>query len=244
MTFSAESELMLAALALYLYDSLLMLSSNEAVLVRGWRGRWHAGFGAQHWRLAGKEPYLPNPLLPHRAHFRLAWHWDRLPTADATSRQLQAPKGLTYLAVPVYLSALGLFVVLPLGLFSRLGLPIAVLALALMYLCNIANLLIAFWLRQRLGIPSRLLARIAFECLVCPPYALNLVRRICEAQPSHEDFALTAARLLPAPALAMAHAQCLMRLDEHIDFEHDDSPHLTSMQQARARFLPPPENAI
>ena len=40
-----------ALVALYLKDCFLLLGRDEAVLVRGWRGRWRAGFGLLDWRL-------------------------------------------------------------------------------------------------------------------------------------------------------------------------------------------------
>ena len=244
---STEAALMLIAVALYLYDATLLLARNEAVVFRGWGGRWYTGFGAHRWLLDGKEPYLPNPWLPHRGLWRLTWQWNDqpAPSRPATAQHtVTAPHELAYLAAPLYLSALGLFVLLPLGLFSRLGLPMAALAIAVVYLANIVNLCVLFALRHRLHLPPKSFARIAFECLACPPFALNLVRKVCAARRVDEDLMAAATRLLPPERLTMTHCEGLLRLDEQIDFEPDGSARMALLQHARARFLPVVEEAV
>src|SRR6185503_1463776 len=104
---------MLLALALYLFDSLLLLSSDEAALLRGWRGRWFAGFGASRWRLAGKEPYVPNPFTPHFPLFRLRWRFVCPVQPVAAAQLLSVPKELSGLGFFVQTSAVCLFLLLP-----------------------------------------------------------------------------------------------------------------------------------
>lgn len=244
MPFSTEAALMGVAVALYLHDTVLMLSGNEAVLSRGWGGRWHAGFGAHRWRLNGKEPCLPNPFLPHRALFRLTWHWTGQPIAREALQIVEPPGGLACLAGPVYLTAFGLFVLLPIGLFSRWGWPVTAAAIVTVYAAIVANLSMLFVLRHRLQLPPGVFARIAFECLACPPFAINLVRKVCAARGVDEDFTAAARRLLPPEELAMANDECLLRIDEQIDFEPDDSVRMASLQQGRARFAPTPGETV
>ena len=62
-----------ALVALYLKDCFLLLGRDEAVLVRGWRGRWRAGFGLLDWRLRRREPYLCHPFKPWEPVLRLRW---------------------------------------------------------------------------------------------------------------------------------------------------------------------------
>lgn len=59
-----------------------------------------------------------------------------------------------------------------------------------------------------------------------------------------EDFTAAARRLLPPEELAMANDECLLRIDEQIDFEPDDSVRMASLQQGRARFAPTPGETV
>ena len=68
-----EGWLVVLVVALFVQDSVLLLRTDEAVLVRSARGRWRAGFGARSWRLAGREPHLLHPFLPHEPVVRLSW---------------------------------------------------------------------------------------------------------------------------------------------------------------------------
>lgn len=63
---------------LYLYDSAVLLASNEVILSPRQSGRWVAMFGADSFQLRGKEPFMPNPLLPHHPIFRLSWNIEGL----------------------------------------------------------------------------------------------------------------------------------------------------------------------
>lgn len=237
---SDEAWLMLLAAALYLVDSFWLLASNEAVLFRGWRGRWQAGFGVMRWRLGAREPYLPNPFMPHRPQFRLVWRVDGVGPLDKnTPPALQLPPELTRFAPFVCSAGVVLFVLLPLGLFAKLGTGFTLAVIVLLYTINSAALLQLWLLRGHLKLSKPQAAQLVFECLVCPPFAINLVRRLCARLRHDEDFVAAAARLLRPADLALAHAQCLMRLDEQIECEPDSSTRLTLLQAARGRFVPP-----
>ena len=230
---------MLLAAALYLYDSFSLLASNEAVFFRGWGGRWQAGFGAMRWRLGGREPYLPNPFMPHRPQFRLAWRIDAAePRAKSSPPALQVPPELARFTPFVCGAGIALFVLLPLGLFASLGTGFTLVAIGLLYTVNLAALLQLWLLRSQLKLSNPQVFQIAFECLVCPPFGVNLVRRLCLKLRHDEDFVAAATRLLGPAGLAAAHAQCLQRVEEQIEFEPESSTRLPMLRAARRRFLP------
>jgi len=229
---------MLLAAALYLFDSFWLLASNEAVLVRGWRGRWRAGFGAMRWRLGAREPYLPNPFMPHRPQFRLAWRVDGVEPREKAAPPLQVPAELARFVPFVSGAGVALFVLLPLGLFANLGIGFTLAAVLLLYAINGAALLQLWWLRGPLKLSNPQASQIVFECLVCPPFAVNLVRRLCAKLRHDEDFVSAAERLLRPADLAVAQAECLMRVDEQIECEPESSTRLTALHAARGRFVP------
>jgi hypothetical protein len=239
MRLSAEASLMLLAVALYLYDALCLLASNEAVLVRGRSGRWFARFGAHRWRLGSKEPCLPNPFMPQRPMFRLAWSFEGDAPSRDVSRPLQVPSQVEGLGKFTVVSALCIFVLLPAGLFSAIGASFTVAAVALMYLNIVVALAVVHRRRAGLSLPGRQFAGLAFECLVCPPFSINLVRRLCARVSTNEPFTTAARRLLSADAMADVNAQCVARLEEQMDFESEGSQRMQTLQAAKARFAPP-----
>lgn len=227
---------MLLALALYIHDALIPLAPNEAVLARRGQG-WRAVFGSFRWPLAGKEPCAPGLLAPHRAFVRLAWRFEGAPSA-APRRRVQESVGLGGLALCTWLSLVTLFVLLPLCLFGQAGAWMTLAVIGLLYTVNLAALVLLYRVHRRLQGPAGRYWAIAFECLVCPPFCINLVRRACAWEGMNEDFLQACQRLLPAEALTEAHAQCLQRIDEQIAFEDEQSSRMAALQETRARLLP------
>ncbi|MBI5719662.1 MAG: hypothetical protein HZC37_18490 [Burkholderiales bacterium] len=236
---NTEALLALLIAAFYLKDSLLLLRADEAVLVRGLGGRWRAGFGARGFKLGGREPYLANPFAPHLAVFRLRWAMQVAKAPTAVPRHaLAAPAPLAWLAPFAWVAWLLLFVAIPFTVLARTGVTSTLAALALLY-ADIAVALALLWrVRSRLGLGGRAYALLAFECLVCAPYAANLVRRAAAACPVDEDFTAAAARLLAPPALTEVHRECLARIDEQLEAEPEGGPIAQALARARARFEP------
>ena len=263
MGISTEALLALLIVALYLKDSLLPLRSDEAVLVRGLGGqggRWHAGFGARGYKLAGREPWLANPFTPHAPVFRLGWAMRAagsagappssslpqslplsLPLSLPPTALLSVPPPLAWLAPFAWVSWGLLFVAIPTAVVAQWGVLAVLSAVGLLYLNIVAALAVTWAQRGPLGLSGRALAMLAFECLVCAPYSANLVRRLSLLSPSAEDFTAAASRLLPPDALAEVHRECLARIDEQIEAEPEDSAAARALQQARQRFATPGE---
>lgn len=238
MRLSTEALLMLVAVALYLLDSLLLLSSNEAVLVRGWRGRWFARFGLDRWRLSGKEPYLSNPATPHFPLWRLRWSFDG-PTAGAPAptRLVAVPPALERIKLHVLVSLVSIFVLVPIVLFYPVPIEYPIAVVALLYLNIVVALIRLFRVRAHFRLSSGQFAVLAFECMACPPFSVNLVRKLCLRLEADEDFVAAAARLLAAEALRAVDAQCLRRVDEQIDYAEEGSERMRKLLAGRLRFV-------
>jgi hypothetical protein len=233
MRLSAEAALMLLAAALYLVDALQLLRSDEAMLVRGGRGRWRAGFGANGWRLRGQEPWLPNPFAPHRLQRRLRWSFEDPVGAGMARHPLRLPPQIGRFGFFAWTSATCIFVLLPAALFVPLGVGVTLGVIALLYLNILAALgLVVAW-RRPLCLSAPQVAGLAFECLVCAPMSINLVRKLCARVPVDERFNSAAQRLLDAEGLAAAKAQCLLRLDEQLAWEPEGNARATALQAGR-----------
>jgi hypothetical protein len=232
----AEVLFMLLTLGLYLYDSALLLHINEGVVAPTRGGGWRVRFGSSHLSFRGKELYVPSPFLPHRPEFRLLWG---LPSKSMEAHSVwEARRDLFKALGPlVWGMALALFVLLPLGLFSVLGDRMLLLAIFLLYL-SIAGAL--FWLgmkRKQLGMSTRRLGVLAFELLVCPPFAVNVIRRVSAEMPLDADL-MSVARQLQVPAdWNVTRGEFIARLDEQIDAEDENCERIALLRNSRQKLI-------
>ena len=177
-----------ALVALYLKDCFLLLGRDEAVLVRGWRGRWRAGFGLLDWRLRRREPYLCHPLKPWEPVLRLRWDAAAEPGPAPAAPALMLPEA--QLGPWVSVIWLMLFVALPIAFYGQLGLPVILAVLGALYVYIVVSLVLVWRRRAALGLTASAFGVLAFEVLACAPYAANLVRRLSLHRPVEEDLAI------------------------------------------------------
>ena len=234
-----DAELLIgpAIAVLYLKDGLLMLEGDEAVLVRGWRGCWRAGFGPREWRLRGRAPWLCHPFKPQQPVLRLRWDTAASAAAPASaSAPAGVPADLLVLGPWVGVIWLLLFVGLPIAFYARLGLPVLLAVLGELYAAIAIALILVYRRRDALGLTRRTFGVLAFEVLACAPYAANLVRRLSLARRVDEDFVAASDRLLKGPALAAMRAESARRIDYELEALDADSPRARALRDARGRF--------
>jgi hypothetical protein len=193
----------LGALAFFLLDSLLMLYGNEVLLVATGRRGWRFQAGGEV-LLAGRRPVLPNPLFPWQPLWRLAWRGvEPLPRAPASSSAPRSEAGRLQ-ELRAALRPLGVLVTLlqwlmlpglalELALFGTGGALLVLLgAIYVLVLAAGAAVLLS---RRRLGLAPRAALSLAVEGLLCPPFAINLVRKVGLRSPLPDDPLELAARL-------------------------------------------------
>jgi hypothetical protein len=221
---------------LYVGDSTLLLHRNEGVLLAAGGKRWSVDLGSRDFRLAGKHVFIPNPLLPHRPLFRLTWQLEGAAagTADDWDAHREAVRPL---APFIWAIAIALFVLLPLGFFTRLGDPPLVAALVLLYAGIIAALTWVWRNRLKFALDGKQFAGLAFESLVCSPLALNLTRKLCARIPLQEDLVSASRRLQDAVEWRATCPKLVERLDEAIGIEEEGSPRMAQMIEHRRRIM-------
>jgi hypothetical protein len=169
-----ELWLPVGAIGFYLYDSLQPLWQNEVLYIRaGNRWRVVADSPVRRW---GRRLVLPNPLLPHRPQFRVAWS-----LADQRAAVSTDPGSLFAALRPVGVICqllLWLLLCLP-PVCWILGAGVTLLAqFALYYLLVIVALVVVFRRRDALGLRPRAFWSLAFDVLACAPFAVNMVRKL------------------------------------------------------------------
>lgn len=233
MPLSDELLLMLLIAGLYLYDSGLLLFCNEGILVPAAKG-WKIQFGLREPRIAGKELYLPAPWLLHRPMYRLSWRFEGGNVQDHAAEGDAMRNAPPILVLLVWSIAMVLFVLLPLGFFTSLGSRILIAAAGLLYLSIILALVYLLACRETMKLTRKQIGKLAFEYLICPPFALNLIRAVSLSQPPGEDLISAARRLQTAEAWKLTRGQLLLRLDEEIEMEIEGTQRMAGLKNHRA----------
>jgi hypothetical protein len=218
--------------SIYLYDSTLLLHTNEGVLTPTRAGRWSVSLGTHDYRLLGKHLFIPNPLFPHRPLFRLAWSFEG-ETSAAPENWDERSEALRPIVPMIWIMALALFVLLPLGFFTTLGDLALIAAIALLYLSIVAALIWIWHRRSEFNLAGKQFVALAFETLVCSPLALNLVRRLSAQIPAREDLVSASRRLQTTEDWHATRAMLVARLDEAIDFEEEGSQRMAHLREYR-----------
>jgi hypothetical protein len=168
------------AIGLYLFDSTLLLFSNELMLLR--RGRRWGIAESSALLLAGRRVYFGNPLAPGRPQFRVRWSEkdtrQEQPDVAQLERFLDALRPVQYLVVTLWVILLALPVELIL-FGAGVGLLVA---MAGFYAVIVATLGYIFVRRRELGVGGRAFAALCFDSLACAPFANNLARKLSMKQ--------------------------------------------------------------
>ncbi len=181
---SFESWLILGVIGFYLYDSIMLLNINELLLTRSYKS-WFYKFPELGFQLLRRYPLLLNPLTPHVAIFRTSWPNDIKPlNEDKFSKFIQS---LELIQLVVNILLLLLLVYLPvISLVYGSGAKLLTLFL-MIYLLIAVILVYVFNNKKELLLSNGDFISIAFEAFLCPPFALNMVRKISLNYPNIGD---------------------------------------------------------
>jgi hypothetical protein len=179
MIFAAQQVFAFCIIGFYLYDCARLVKPNRLWFIRQ-RSAWAYKLPVPRWRIGSQSLQFYNPLLP--------WHMPVrariLPSVDgpapAISRAFE--KALRSLHFPVMGLAVSILLVLPMVIL-KFGLDfIFLLVLGIVYL----TIIYAIWkLKQQAGalnLNQKQVVSMALECLFCPPFAVNLLRKIGDVQ--------------------------------------------------------------
>jgi hypothetical protein len=171
-----EVLLPLGAIGLYLFDSILLLYSNEVLLLRR-MGRWSFAMSST-LLLAGRRLCFVNPLAPAIPQFRVRWSERdtrrEQESEDRLSAFFRALRPVQYMVTALWL----LLLALPAELFV-FGTGLELLALmAAFYFIILVALGYIYARREALSVSARSFAALAFDSLACAPFAINLVRKL------------------------------------------------------------------
>lgn len=221
MVISAEIQFAAAVVLIFLIDGVLLLHVNEAVVERGRRVR--IAFGSSQPWVAGRRVLMLAPWWPFTSAWRVTWRvrdtLDPPEGANAARARIDALHAqLARLSPWVALSGLLVIVATPVTLIVATT-PVFVLVALLAWLSVWLLIVRLAMLRRALGLGWGTYALVAFECVVCPPVAPNLIRKLSLKLSPADDLAA----FLDAPTRAAAHAHMAADLDARLVFHEPGS---------------------
>lgn len=224
---------MILALALYVYDAGLMLPSDEFVLVRKGHGHWKPRFGANGWKLAGREPFLPNLLTPWRPMVRVQWAFEDGLQGPRSPGGVVLPSINAWPCVAAGALLLLIFAALPICLFLY---PVTVFTLsvvALIYGNCILTLALIYAQRASLGMTTAQFMKLAGECVSCPPFCVNAIRKASLHAPATVTLSDVAASLQRDEDRESLRRQLEVRIREQIETEAEGTLRMERLLRVR-----------
>lgn len=173
-------QIVLAICILYLYDAALGLQADEGLLRRA-RKTWHAQLATQGFELRRAYLLWPPVLLPHQPVYRLGWNpaHIQLPGESQSVQELtRHAASFAPFVLPLYLLALLLFAALPVAFFVLHSETAQLVALVLIYLNTLWLALLCVRHGRQGHTETKTARSIAIQLLLCPPFALNTVRKL------------------------------------------------------------------
>ncbi len=237
---AADIWLLAGIVAFYLYDAAMLLYADELVLWprrRGWAGT--VGGDVQ-WR--GGYLFVPALLTPWRPLLRLQWMRAATRPVAPMLEELQGlRRTLRPLQVGVTLMGVLLLGVLPALLLAWRDWGALFALLCAIYLLALAMVVYTVRRRDALGLTRRTLVSLAVDTLACPPFAMNLVRKISLRQAGEVDGLAFATATLSDDALLRLKPQLLARLELLSFHAPADTARADELERYRAQLRELPD---
>ena len=172
---SFEASLVLGVLFFYLYDSLMLLNVNELIVQKSFK-KWSYRFPIFGLQILRKFPLVMNLLMPNFLVFNLSWP---SPKEEIDSDKLETLiQSMLPLQIIASLLLLLIIFVLPVVAFLFDSGPELLTLFIFIYLLIIFSVCYLFICRDSLGLSGLKISSIAFESILCPPFAINIARKV------------------------------------------------------------------
>lgn len=218
---AAELQLVLLLIAFYLYECTILVYTNQAIVTKGRKGLWRVSFGSDRWVYQGKELYFLNPLTPFREAHLLSWSMDR--PVELTSAQIPGTESLySHYKILVTICGFGIFLALPCVLFFFPADSNVIGVLAMIYVPLLYISLAVYTERDALHLTKKEALALIGEYFLCPPLALNVVRRISLKQHYKLDLvAFLFGSNIEAASKEESRSTLLQRMDVAIEYSEN-----------------------
>lgn len=236
MTLSFEALLITGIFCFYLYDSATLAFSNELFFIESF-GKWSASFPSERLRVLGKLLLIPNPATPFNLLFVATWNETDGVTSVKSNDMANLLANTTYLRVSVIILMMMMLILFPLVTY-KFGLGIiALVLLLLIYLTIIVMLCYLYIKKEFYGLSKKKFIALAFESIACPPFALNMLRKLSLKCPFQQDPIKFAVKKLDADGFNTFKKKLIEKLSEQLDWENEEaSPRSLYLTKYRKRL--------
>ncbi len=220
---------MLGVYIFYIYDSLMLLNINELVITRS-RNNWSYKFPFLEYQLLRKYPLLPNLLLPGTAIFKTYWPGPSTKSSNVKEvnifiKKLFPIQLIVYALLPLQLIFLPMIVY-----YYGSGVKLLII-FATIYFTILGALIYIFCNRDNLYISLAKFSSLAFESLACPPFALNLVRKVSINYPELNDPLIIAKKVFDTASYKTFCGDLACVVKNHMGFIDSNSSHCNDLNK-------------
>lgn len=178
-----EYLIVLGLAGFYIYDSAKILFFNEFYMQKGFRKTFTSKTQTHLFSFLKKYLMLPDFIFPHHLCFKVRWTIKDTSDNETTQQNdvssiLKISKTLKKIQFSIYLNTVLCMVLLPIALILKMSYEILAVLIILIYVINIINAIWVFFHRKSLSLTKMKLANLWIDALFCPPFALNILKKI------------------------------------------------------------------
>lgn len=237
MRLSFEAWLVIGIYGFYLFDSIKLLQHNRLIICRGYRG-WKIICPDSSWQILRKIPYIFNPCLPNIPIFvgtlSIADETSIVDLTSTINEFIDAVNPLNYFVI--ILLAL-MCICLPLALFLYgTGLVLLTITISI-YTIILAMLAVLYTKQSELSLSFKNYFSAAFDCIACPPFAINLVRKVSWQYQINLNPLEFAIKNLSKSDLSKLARVLITRMDEQLLCEDDNTVRSDIIKKYKSKLL-------
>ena len=197
---------------LYVYDSAQLCYFNEFFLSKGLRSSFYVQTVSLNYSFGKKFLFIPSLFFPSTLLFKVKWQ-----TQNKTAPIVPADIEIIYnlaqqLELIQFLNTIGAIltlIALPLSIIGKASHTLIALIIIVIYAINLINILMIFLQRKTLSLRPKTLLLLFLDSLFCPPFALNLVKKISLNYAIQTEGLKLAQKLLQPPQLEVLITQII-----------------------------------
>jgi hypothetical protein len=198
----------------------MLLNFNELIFIR-FKKKWSYKFPILSLQLLRKFPFLPNLLTPNIALFQVFWpSRDQGLNINELNTFIKSVLPIQIISVVLLLL---MFICLPIIAF-KYGSGVKLLIIfSTIYSLIVCILTYIFNQKHNLKLSNTKFLSIAFESIVCPPFALNMVRKISLNYPINVDPYIFSKEMFDEPTKKSFKYRLCIIIKKKMSFFEDDS---------------------
>ncbi|OEY96627.1 hypothetical protein BJD20_00985 [Acinetobacter proteolyticus] len=199
MSLSFDILIILGIVGFYIYDSAHLYFYNEFNLQKGLGSTFKSQLISRQLNVFRKYLFIPNLLLSHQLLFKCAWKI-KDPEPVVHTHDIVHLKNISQTLKPLQWINIFIFVltlaVLPFLILFKAGYLAVAIILVIIYSLNLISILFVIVKRKKLQLSWLKIMQLLLDALLCPPFALNLLRKISLNYHAKTDGILLAAQIL------------------------------------------------